>query len=76
MNSQDLPESESGDHVELDAPALQPVKLSSLLAAIGRQARLTDEELEMLSRLRDKTPAEPLNFDGFADAASLNQETP
>ena len=35
------------------------VKLGSLLADIGRQAKLTDEELTVFEQ-RDKTPAEPL----------------
>jgi antitoxin FitA len=37
------------------------VKLGSLLADIGRQAKLTDEELTVFEQ-RDKTPAEPLMF--------------
>ena len=37
------------------------VKLGSLLADIGRQTKLTDEELTVFER-RDKTPAEPLKF--------------
>ena len=37
------------------------VKLGSLLADIGRQAKLTDDEL-ILFEQRDKTPAEPLKF--------------
>jgi plasmid stability protein len=37
------------------------VKLGSLLADIGRQAKLTDEELTVFEQ-RDKTPVEPLMF--------------
>ena len=37
------------------------VKLGSLLADIGRRAKLTDEELTVFEQ-RDKTPAEPLKF--------------
>jgi plasmid stability protein len=37
------------------------VKLGSLLADIGRQAKLTDAELTVFEQ-RDKTPAEPLKF--------------
>jgi hypothetical protein len=39
------------------------VKLGSLLAAIGREAGLTDEDAERFERLRDKTPAEPMKFE-------------
>ena len=39
------------------------VKLGSLLAAIGREAGLTDKEVEALQQLRDKTPAEPVSFE-------------
>jgi plasmid stability protein len=39
------------------------VKLGSLLAAIGREAGLTDKDVEALQHLRDKTPAEPLSFE-------------
>jgi antitoxin FitA len=37
------------------------VKLGSLLADIGRRAKLSDEELKVFEQ-RDKTPAEPLKF--------------
>lgn len=36
------------------------IKLGSLLADVGRRARLTDEELKVFEQ-RDKTPAEPLD---------------
>lgn len=39
------------------------VKLGSLLADIGRRAKLTDEEFEVFERVRDKTPAHPVNFE-------------
>jgi antitoxin FitA len=39
------------------------VKLGSLLADIGRQAKLTDEEFAVLGEVRDKTPARPVNFE-------------
>lgn len=38
------------------------VKLGSLLADIGRRARLTDEELAAFDQ-RDRTPAEPMEFE-------------
>lgn len=37
------------------------IKLGSLLADIGRHARLTDDELNQFEQ-RDKTPAEPLEI--------------
>ncbi|MDR5904515.1 FitA-like ribbon-helix-helix domain-containing protein [Franzmannia qiaohouensis] len=39
------------------------VKLGSLLADIGKQAKLTDNEFAVLEQVRDKTPAKPVNFE-------------
>ncbi len=39
------------------------VKLGSLLADIGRQARLTDEDVALIEQVRDKTPARPMDFE-------------
>ena len=39
------------------------VKLGSLLADMGRQARLTDEEFAVFKQVRDKSPAHPVNFE-------------
>jgi antitoxin FitA len=39
------------------------VKLGSLLADIGKQAGLTDQEFAVLEQVRDKTPAKPVDFD-------------
>jgi plasmid stability protein len=39
------------------------VKLGSLLAEIGREARLTDKDVDALQHVRDKTPAEPMMFE-------------
>lgn len=39
------------------------MKLGSLLADIGRRAKLTDEEFEVFEQVRDKTPIHPLNFE-------------
>ena len=38
-------------------------KLGSLLADIGKQAKLTDDEFAVLEQVRDKTPAKPVNFE-------------
>ncbi|MDM0113983.1 plasmid stabilization protein [Variovorax sp. J22R133] len=39
------------------------VKLGSLLAAMGRQARLTDEEFVVFEQVRDTAPARPVSFE-------------
>lgn len=39
------------------------VKLGSLLAEIGRQTKLTDEEFAILEQVRNKTPVQPANFE-------------
>ncbi|WP_028475649.1 FitA-like ribbon-helix-helix domain-containing protein [Nevskia ramosa] len=39
------------------------VKLGSLLADIGRKAKLTDEEFAGFEQVRDKTPARPVSFE-------------
>ena len=39
------------------------VKLGSLLADMGRQARLSDEEFAVFEQMRDKTPARPVSFE-------------
>jgi len=39
------------------------VKLGSLLAAMGRQAKLTDKEFAVFEQVRDKTPVRPLSFE-------------
>ena len=39
------------------------IKLGSMLAEIGRQAKLTDEEFAVIEQVRDKTPAKPVTFE-------------
>lgn len=39
------------------------VKLGSLLADIGREAGLTDEEFAVFEQVRDKAPARPVSFE-------------
>lgn len=39
------------------------VKLGSLLAEIGRRAKLTEEESATFEQMRDKTPAQPVEFE-------------
>jgi plasmid stability protein len=39
------------------------VKLGSLLAEVGRKAKLTDEEVAIFENVRDKTPARAASFE-------------
>ena len=39
------------------------LKLGSLLADIGRQAMLTDDEFAVFDQMREKTPAQPVSFE-------------
>ena len=39
------------------------VKLGSLLADMGRQAKLSDEEFAVFEHVRDKTPSRPVSFE-------------
>lgn len=39
------------------------VKLGSLLADMGRQAKLSDEEFAVFEQVRDKTPSRPVGFE-------------
>ena len=51
---------------EILANAVKPegrVKLGTLLANIGREARLSDEEFATIDGVRDKTPAKPVGFE-------------
>ena len=39
------------------------LKLGSLLADMGRQARLSDEEFAVFEQVRDKTPSRTVSFE-------------
>ena len=39
------------------------VKLGSLLADMGRRAKLTDEEFAVFAQVRDRAPARPVSFE-------------
>jgi len=56
-------EAEIRDILEKAAKPEGRVKLGSLLADIGRDAGLTDEDVDTLTNIRDKTPAEPMSFE-------------
>jgi plasmid stability protein len=56
-------EAEIREILEREARPPGRVKLGSLLAAIGREADLTDKDIDALQNVRDKTPAEPMRFE-------------
>ena len=56
-------EAEIRDILEKAARPEGRVKLGSLLAEIGREAGLTEEEAESFNQLRDKTPGESVSFE-------------
>ena len=39
------------------------IKLRSMLAEIGGQAKLTDEDFALIEQVRDMTPAKPVDFE-------------
>jgi antitoxin FitA len=39
------------------------VKLGSLLAGVGKRAKLTDEEFAVFEQVRSKVPAKPVTFE-------------
>jgi plasmid stability protein len=55
-------EAEIRDILEAAVRPSQRVKLGSLLASIGREAELSDSDVEALQE-RDKTRAEPMTFE-------------
>ena len=56
-------EAEIRDILEKAAKPEGRVKLGSMLAAIGREAGLTDEEAANFDDLRAEIPAEPVSFE-------------
>ena len=51
---------------EILAGAVKPEKrarMGEALAALGRRIGLANEDVEVLRKVRDKTPAEPLRFE-------------
>jgi antitoxin FitA len=56
-------EAEIRDILEKAAKPEGRVKLGSLLADIGREAGLTEEDVDNLTNNRDKTPAEPMSVE-------------
>jgi len=56
-------ESEIREILERAVRPVGRIKLGSLLAAIGREAGLTSQDVDALQHFRDKTPAEPMRFE-------------
>jgi plasmid stability protein len=55
-------EAEIRDILEAAVRPAGRVKLGSLLVEIGREACVTNKDVDSLQRLRDKRPAKPLRF--------------
>nr|WP_210304871.1 plasmid stabilization protein [Rhizobium sp. BK212] len=56
-------EAEIRDIIEAAVRPSERVKLGSLLAAIGREAELSNLDVEALQNNRDDTPAVPMPFE-------------
>ncbi|MET7242623.1 plasmid stabilization protein [Methylobacterium sp. EM32] len=56
-------EAEMRDILEAAVRPTHRVKLGTLLSAIGREAGLTEVELEPFDRLRGETPTAPMSFE-------------
>ena len=56
-------EAEVREILELAVSPEGRVKLGSLLADMGREAGLSDEEFAVFEQLRDKTPSRPVSFE-------------
>lgn len=51
------------DNLEAAVRPTHRVKLGTLLASVGREAGLTEADLEPFDRLRDQASAEPIGFE-------------
>ena len=56
-------EAEIRDILEQTARPEGRIRMGEALASLGREIGLTDEEVEQINQLRDKTPAEPMRFE-------------
>jgi plasmid stability protein len=56
-------EAEVRDILEAAVKPEGRVKLGSLLADLGRRAKLTDEEFAVFDQVRDRTQAKPATFE-------------
>ena len=56
-------EAEIRDILERAVRPAKRVRLGDALAALGRNAGLTDEDIAVIDEVRDKSPAEPMKFE-------------
>ncbi|CUX70868.1 MULTISPECIES: plasmid stabilization protein [Agrobacterium] len=56
-------EAEIRDIIEAAVRPSKRIKLGSLLTAIGRDAELSNSDIEALQKRCDRTPAEPMTFE-------------
>lgn len=56
-------EAEIREILETTVRPAQRVKLGSMLAEIGREAGLTDEDCAVFEHVRDKSPDDPVSFE-------------
>ncbi len=56
-------EAEVRDILEAAVSPAGRVKLGSLLAEVGRQAKLSDGEFAVFAQVRNKAPARPVSFE-------------
>ena len=56
-------EAEIRDILERAVKPAKRVRLGDALAALGRRVGLTDEDVAVIDRIRDRTPAKPMKFE-------------
>jgi len=56
-------EAEVREILEAAVSPQRQTKLGTLLARLGQQARLSDEEFALFEQVRDKTPPRPVGFE-------------
>lgn len=56
-------EAEMRDILEAAVRPAHRVRLGTLLASIGREADLTEEDVGRLDQIRDRSPSEPMDFE-------------
>lgn len=56
-------EAEVREILEAAVSPQRQAKLGTLLARLGQQARLSDEEFALFEQVRDKTPPRPVSFE-------------